>query len=131
LTDWSIGNDPTYNTAGDPTSGVLYTARLAYFTYLGHAADGTSANYGHAAGINGDGVADGNVTTMFNGLAAGDYSLFVGGADYDAQLSETGPAYPTYAFTASVQTVPEPSTWALLACGGLVLGAALRRKLRR
>jgi hypothetical protein len=68
---------------------------------------------------------------MFNGLAAGDYSLFVGGADYDAQLSETGPAYPTYAFTASVHTVPEPSTWALLACGGLVLGAALRRKLRR
>jgi len=42
LTDWSIGNDPTYNTAGDPTSGVLYAARLAYFTYIGHAADGTS-----------------------------------------------------------------------------------------
>ena len=32
LTDWSIGNDDTYNTAGDPTSGVLYAARLAYFT---------------------------------------------------------------------------------------------------
>lgn len=131
LTDWSIGNDPTYSTAGDPTSGVLYAARLVHFTYLGHLADGTSANYGHAAGINGDGVADGSVTATFNGLAAGDYSLFVGGADYDAQLSETGPTYPTYAFTASVQTVPEPSTWALLASGGLALGAALRRKLRR
>jgi hypothetical protein len=131
LADWSIGNDPTYNTAGDPTSGVLYAPRLANFTYIGHAADGTSANYGNAAGIVGDGMADGSVTATFNGLAAGDYSLFVGGANYDAQLTETGPTYPTYAFTASLQTVPEPSAWALLACGGLVLGAALRRKLLR
>jgi hypothetical protein len=131
LTDWSIGNDPTYNTPGDPASGVLYAARLANFTYIGHAADGTSANYGNASGINGDGVADGSVTATFNDLAAGDYSFFVGGANYDAQLTETGPTYPTYAFTATVQTVPEPSTWALLACGGVALGAALRRKLRR
>ena len=43
LADWSIGNDPTYNTAGDPASGVLYAARLANLTYIGHLADGTSA----------------------------------------------------------------------------------------
>ena len=131
LTDWSIGNDDTYNTKGDPTSGVLYAARLANFTYIGHAADGTSANFGLAPGINGDGVADGSVTASFNNLAAGDYSFFVGGANYDAQSTETGPTYPTYAFTATVQTVPEPSTWALLALGGATLGVALRRQLRR
>jgi hypothetical protein len=110
---------------------VLYAARLANFTYIGHLADGTSANYGNESGIIGDGAADGNVTATFNDLAAGDYSLFVGGANYDAQLTETGPTYPTYAFTATVQAVPEPSTWVLLAIGGATLGVALRKKLRR
>ena len=130
LANWSIGNDPTYNTAGDPASGILIAARLANFTYIGHAADGTSANFGNAPGINGDGNADGSVAATFNDLAAGDYSLFVGGANYAAQLTETA-TYPTYAFTATVQTVPEPSTWALLAIGGATVGVALRKKLRR
>ena len=131
LTGWSIGNDPTYVTAGDPTSGFLFEARLASFTYIGHAADGTSANFGLAPGINGDGNADGSLTASFHGLAPGNYSLFVGGANYAAQTAEPGPTYPTYGVNVSVQAVPEPSTWALLAFGGLVAGAALRRKLRR
>lgn len=130
LHDWSIGNDPTYVTSGDPTSGILIEARLAAFTYLGHAADGTSANFGLAPGINGDGVADGYITATFHGLAVGNYSLFVGGANYAAQTAEV-PTYPTYGVNVTVQAVPEPSTWAMLACGGVALGAALRRRLRR
>jgi len=130
LADWSIGNDPTYSTAGDPASGVLYAARLVNLTYIGHLADGTSANFGNESGIVGDGVADGSVTTTFNDLAADDYSFFVGGANYDAQLTETGPTYPTYAFTTTVQTVPEPSTLALVAFGSLVAAGVLGRRLR-
>ena len=117
LANFSIGNDPTYVVAGNQTSGILIPARLANFTYIGHAADGTATNYGNAPGINGDGNADGFVTATFNDLAAGDYSLFVGGANYAAQLTETGPTYPTYGVNVSVQAVPEPSTWALIALG--------------
>lgn len=126
LTDWSIGNDPTYNTAGDPTSGILYATRLAYFTYIGHAADGTSANFGNAAGIVGDGTADGFVTATFSGLAAGDYSLFVGGANYALQATE-GPTFPAYGANVTVGLVPEPSTGFLL-LGGAALLALLRRR---
>ena len=130
LTGWSIGNDPTYITAGDPTSGVLIDARLASFTYIGHAADGTSANFGLAPGIHGDGNADGSVTATFHGLAPGNYSFFVGGANYAAQTAEPGPTYPTYGVNVTVQAVPEPSTYALLAAGGAVLAAFLRRRVR-
>jgi hypothetical protein len=130
LTGWSIGNDPTYVTAGDPASGVLIEARLASFTYLGHAADGTSANFGLAPGINGDGNADGSVTATFHGLAPGNYSFFVGGANYAAQTAEPGPTFPSYGVNVTVQAVPEPSTYALLAAGGAVLAAFVRRRIR-
>ena len=132
LTDWSIGNDDTYNTAGLPTSGVKYAARLAFFTYIGHAADGTSANFGNAAGINGDGVADGFVTASFSGLSAGDYSLFVGGANYALQSDETDTTMfstiPTYGVTVSAALVPEPSTGPLFLSGVALLALIRRRK---
>ena len=117
LTDWSVGNDPTYVVSGDPESGILYPASLRYFTYIGHAADGTTNNYGDAVGIHGDGNADGYVTYLFENLAAGDYSLFVGGANYAAQGVETGPTYPTYGISTTVSVIPEPSTWALVVTG--------------
>ena len=130
LGNWSIGNDPTYNIKGDSTSGVLYAPKLAYFTYIGNAADGTSANYGSAAGIFGDGTADGYLTATFSGLAAGNYSLWVGGANYDGQLVETGANYTylTYGVTVSASLVPEPSTGYLLVCGGAILAMLRRRK---
>jgi prepilin-type processing-associated H-X9-DG protein/prepilin-type N-terminal cleavage/methylation domain-containing protein len=128
LGNWSIGNDDTYNTGG-PTSGVLYAARLAYFTYIGHAADGTSANFGNAAGIFGDGTADGYLTATFTGLSAGDYSLWVGGANYGLQTVETGPStFPTYGVTVTAALVPEPSVGPLILSGVAFLALLRRRK---
>jgi len=106
-------------------------AELDMSSYIGHAADGTSANYGSASGINGDGVADGTVSATFTNLPAGDYYLFVGGADYAAQNSADvlagGTTYLTYGISVNVSAVPEPSTYILL---GLGMGAVvlLRRR---
>ena len=109
LNNWSIGNDPTYVTAGDSTSGILIAERLASFTYIDHAADGTAANYGNAPGIEGDGTADGFLTATFLDLPPGDYSFFVGGADYAAQNVQVG-TYPTYGVYVSAQAIaPTPS----------------------
>ena len=131
LTSWSIGNDPTYNTPGDPLSGILYAASLRSFDYIGHIADGTSANFGSEPGIVGDGVADGFVTATFADLGAGDYSIFVGGASYGRQLDEPGPTtFPTYGVDVSVRAIPEPGTAGLLVLGAGAL-ALLRRRIRK
>ena len=117
LGNWAIGNSVSDTVIGPSDS-------LRYLTYVGHAADGTSSNFGAAVGIVGDGIADGFVTATFL-LAAGDYSLSVGGADYAAQLSQTGPTYPTYGIDVSVAVVPAPGAVALLAVAGL---SARRRR---
>jgi hypothetical protein len=127
LGNWSIGNDPTYNTAGDPASGILIAARLANFSYIGHAADGTSANFGNAASIAGDGTADGFVTANFSSLAAGDYSLFVGGANYALQTTEAS-TLPTYGVNVTVGLVPEPSSASLILGSAALLGLLRRRQ---
>jgi len=85
LGDWKAGND-----------GGTSFADLSSFTFVGYAADGTSANFGSTPGIVGDGNANGTVTGTFH-LEPGDYSVFVGGTNYNAQFPT--PDATTYGLT--------------------------------
>jgi hypothetical protein len=124
LDDWAIGNDPSYVVQTDPLSGVVHEASLRYFDYIGNVADGTSANFGVAPGIVGDGLADGFVTGTFD-LAAGDYSFFVGGADLAAE--SPGPTWTSYGATVSLTVIPELSGVALLGLAGASFTLRRRR----
>ena len=119
LDSWKMGNDPSYNIAGDPASGVLTPASLSTLTYLTNFADGTSANYGSASGIHGDGVVDGSVSGSL-WLPAGDYSLIIGGA------SIAGADLGSYRINTSLTVVPEISSSLLINLTGL--GLLLRRR---
>ena len=115
LTDWSIWNDgPEFNPAYAP-------ATQSNFTFQGYAVDGTSANFGNAPGVTGDGLADGRVTGSFN-LTAGDYTILVGGGNYLAE----GTANRGANITLSV--IPEP---AAAGFGATVLGTLALRRRRR
>lgn len=101
---------------------------------MGYAADGSSANFGSTPGLIGDGLADGVVTATFWNLAPGDYSIFVGGGNYAAQLTETatfgaaGNAFPTYGLTVTVAPVPEPGAFVLAAIGIGAAWVGMRRR---
>ena len=111
LTTWKMGN----------AAGVT-EADLSTFTYVGHAVDGTAANFGLVPGINGDGLADGTVTGTFT-LGAGEYSLVIGGADLP---NET--AAGNYGVTVTVATVPEPATVAFFSLGLAAVCSTRRRR---
>lgn len=126
LGDWKIGSD----------AGTTF-ADLSSFTYIGNAASGTTANYGIPAAsltladgtivpnaaISGNGNTNGTVSGSFY-LGAGDYSVFVGGANYFGTATNA-----TYGIQGTFTAVPEPSTWALLGLGSALLIISMRRRL--
>jgi|GEM_PF-762342 len=100
LADWRIGGDfqtgPTFDFE-DPDYG------LTTFIFMGYAVDGDSSLFGDVPGITGDGNADGTVTKSFF-LPAGDFSIFVGGANYAGQ-SPT-PDATSYGLTGTISASP-------------------------
>ena len=126
---WSIGNSLTNYPAASSGSDSLRS-----FSFAGYAADGSSTNFGATPGLVGDGNADGFVTTTLWNLAPGDYSIFVGGGNYAAQLTETatfgaaGNAFPTYGLTVTVAPVPEPGAFVLAAIGIGAAWVGMRRR---
>ncbi|MEO0055200.1 MAG: hypothetical protein RLZZ50_1147 [Verrucomicrobiota bacterium] len=131
------GKEGSYNALGD---WKIYSDTNAEgdFRYIGHAADGTSANYGLVSGISGDGVADGQVNATFGNLVAGEYFIAVGGAVYADQLNYNASGqygstntYLTYGVSVSVTAIPEPASFAALAGLGVIgMAAATRRRQR-
>jgi hypothetical protein len=99
LQTWRIGGDfqqgPAFDFE-DPATG------LSTFTFMGYAVDGDASLFGGVAGIIGDGKADGTVTGTFQ-LEAGDYSIFVGGANYQGQFAPVDSTL--YGLTGSVSAV--------------------------
>ncbi|MEI6322539.1 MAG: PEP-CTERM sorting domain-containing protein [bacterium] len=139
LGNWKIGSD----------DGSTF-ADLSSFTYIGNAADGTSANYGSNPAtlgyaldasnnvvsftndtIHGDGLADGTVTGTFS-LAAGSYSVFVGNDQYFGTNNAGANNTATYGVkgSISVSAVPEPSNWVLLGLSFVITGLLLRHRTR-
>ncbi len=120
LRDWSMWND---GTEFDPAYG---TAEETRFTFRGYAVDGSAANFGNASGLLGDGLADGFITGTFS-LAPGDYSLFVGGANYADEAAAVLTSYGI-STTLSVVPIPEPAVGGL--AGLAFAGLAMRRSRR-
>ena len=99
LATWRMGGD---NQTG-PTFDFEAADGLSTFVFKGYAVDGDSSLFGAVAGVAGDGAADGTITKSFY-LEAGDYSIFVGGANYAGQ-SPT-PDATSYGLTGSISVTP-------------------------
>lgn len=107
----TLGNVIMFNDAGNQSA----------LNYFGNAADGTTGEFGMATGIEGDGIADGTVARTW-WLGAGDYTIFVGGADVDGTGTATN-----YSVRTSLAVVPEPTSAMLIFLSGLGLVANRRR----
>ncbi len=121
-----FATEGAWNALGDFKMGNDAGA-LGSLTYIGYAADGVGA-VGNGVG---DGVADNAVSGSF-ALAAGTYTIIVGGANYAAQF-ETGTSLSAkygLSSTLNVAAVPEPDTAALLVVGVAAMGVAARRRQR-
>lgn len=107
--DFKIGND----------AGVL-----GDLIHVGHSADGTGAF--------GDGSANGITSATFR-LAAGTYSLIIGGNVYDAQNAGAPGNSGNFGLSAtlSVSAVPEPSSIGLALAGALAIGFLSRHRSAR
>lgn len=103
LGDWKIGGDG--DVAGD-------FAQLSSLLYLGSAVDADL---------------DGSVFGSFL-LGPGDYTLMVGGNDIANKTAGNAAAPFGLAATLSVTPVPEPSAFALVGLGALLLNRATRRR---
>lgn len=110
LGDFAIGND----------FGAINT-----LSFMGYAVDGEGAVQGGM----GDGLRDG-LTRKTLQLGAGSYSVLVGGADYDAQLSSNPQLNAAYGMSVGIQvsSIPEPGTLSLSALGLVGLGQLARRR---
>ncbi|MGE3932186.1 MAG: hypothetical protein AB7F67_02980 [Rhodospirillaceae bacterium] len=120
LGDWRIGSDES-----------MSFADLSTFSFMGYAVDGTAANFGAAPGVVGDGIADGLVKGSFL-LGPGDYSIFVGGADYAAQDPDNPSLLSPYglSLTLSVAPVREPAGFGVILVGLVAVGAMRNRVCR-
>jgi hypothetical protein len=96
------------------------------FTYIGSAYDGMGINYGSGIIAGADGLADNSVSKTFS-LAAGDYSIFVGGTDY---ANQTVLPQLQYGISGTIAVVPEPESYAMLLAGLALMGAITRRRVR-
>lgn len=115
LTDWSVDNDP------GNLSGMAIPGSPSFFKFIGDAYEGTS--------FGSDGILDHVVSKTFSNLTAGDYSVFVGGADYFAQDLGNPELNTSYGIAATLVAgvISEPETCAMLPAGLGLMSAAIRR----
>lgn len=105
LGDFTLGNKSSEVGAAGWAATTL--------SFLGYAIDGSLSALG------GDGMADGLVSRQFHGLAAGTYTIVVGGACYECQIADANGMNNARGFSANLQVtpVPEPGLPALFLAG--------------